>query len=127
MAEAHISAGVTAPTPPGLALPPLLLAIPAAGLVVGFTVKLFGAPLWSGWIWSACALPILFALVAEIGTALRRGEVGLDIVAALSMTAALAVGEALAPDEVVRIAASLDQASQHVIGQAIVAEAHKRR
>jgi heavy metal translocating P-type ATPase len=34
--------------------------------------------------------------VAEIVTSLRRGDVGLDIVAALSMTAALAVGENLA-------------------------------
>ena len=32
-----------------------------------------------------------------------------------------------APEEVVRIAASLDQASKHIIAQAIVAEAHKRR
>jgi heavy metal translocating P-type ATPase len=36
------------------------------------------------------------ALLYEIVSSLRRGEVGLDIVAALSMTAALAVGENLA-------------------------------
>ena len=39
---------------------------------------------------------MLAALLIEIVTSLRRGDVGLDIVAALSMTAALAFGESLA-------------------------------
>lgn len=38
----------------------------------------------------------LLALLVEIVLTLRRGEVGLDIVAALSMTAALVFGEAAA-------------------------------
>ena len=41
-------------------------------------------------------VPVLAALVLEILRSLRRGEVGLDIVAALSMGAALAFGEPLA-------------------------------
>jgi heavy metal translocating P-type ATPase len=41
-------------------------------------------------------MPALAALVAEILRSLWRGEVGLDLVAALSMTAALAFGETLA-------------------------------
>ena len=41
-------------------------------------------------------MPVLLALLIEIVTSLRRGDLGLDIVAALSMTAALAVGENLA-------------------------------
>ncbi len=41
-------------------------------------------------------MPVLAALVAEIVTSLRRGDLGLDIVAALSMTAALVFGETLA-------------------------------
>ena len=41
-------------------------------------------------------LPVLGALVLEILRSLWRGEVGLDIVAALSMIAALGVGETLA-------------------------------
>ena len=41
-------------------------------------------------------MPVLLALLVEIVTSLRRGDVGLDIVAALSMTAALAFGETLA-------------------------------
>ena len=47
-------------------------------------------------MWAAFTVPVLLALLYEIVASLRRGEVGLDIVAALSMTAALAVGEKLA-------------------------------
>ena len=41
-------------------------------------------------------VPALAALVVEILRSIRRGDVGLDIVAALSMTAALVFGETLA-------------------------------
>ncbi len=75
---------------------PLLAGLVAAGLLAGFAAKLAGLGAWSGAIWAAVTLPVLVALVVEIATSLRRGDVGLDIVAALSMTAALAVGEHLA-------------------------------
>ena len=47
-------------------------------------------------LWFAGVVPTIAALVWEIVQSLRRGEVGVDIVAALSMTAALAFGEELA-------------------------------
>jgi heavy metal translocating P-type ATPase len=75
---------------------PLLVVVPAIGLVLGFAAQVSGRGAWSGWIWAASALPVLIALLIEIVTSLRRGEIGLDIVAALSMTAALAFGEELA-------------------------------
>jgi heavy metal translocating P-type ATPase len=78
------------------ALRPVLVAIPAAGLAAGLAARGLGAPQWSGPVWAAATLPVLAALVAEIAIKLRRGDVGLDIVAALSMTAALVFGEALA-------------------------------
>jgi heavy metal translocating P-type ATPase len=78
------------------ALRPVLVAIPAAGLAAGLAARGLGAPQWSGPVWAAATLPVLAALVAEIATKLRRGDVGLDIVAALSMTAALVFGETLA-------------------------------
>ena len=53
-------------------------------------------PAWQGWVWAGFTLPVLAALLFEIVSSLRRGEVGLDIVAALSMTAALVFGEELA-------------------------------
>ncbi len=75
---------------------PLLAFLVAIGLVAGFGVRLAGLTAWSGTIWAAVTMPVLLALLAEIFLSLRRGDVGLDIVAALSMTAALAVGEELA-------------------------------
>ena len=46
--------------------------------------------------WSAGVVPVLAALLIEIVRSLSKGEVGLDIVAALSMSAALVFGETLA-------------------------------
>src|SRR5271165_1213240 len=77
-------------------LRPVLAILVAIGLVGGFAARFVGVGAWSDAIWAAVTLPVLLALVAEIVLSLRRGDVGLDIVAALSMTAALAVGEELA-------------------------------
>ena len=46
--------------------------------------------------WAAGVVPVLAALCVEIVRSLWQGEVGLDIVAALSMSAALLFGETLA-------------------------------
>ncbi|MCL4187672.1 MAG: heavy metal translocating P-type ATPase [Rhodobacteraceae bacterium] len=73
-----------------------LLATAAAGLVAGLLLLWAGRGDWAGLVWTAGTLPVLAALLAEIVSSLRRGETGLDIVAALSMTAALATGEAAA-------------------------------
>jgi heavy metal translocating P-type ATPase len=78
------------------AIRPALIGIAATGLVAGFVARAFGFGDWSGTIWAAAVVPVLAALAAEIWQSLRAGKVGLDIVAALSMTAALAVGEYLA-------------------------------
>ena len=73
-----------------------LAALVALGLAAGFAAKLAGLGAWSPVIWAAVTVPVLLALLAEIVTSLRRGDLGLDIVAALSMTGALLVGENLA-------------------------------
>ncbi len=73
-----------------------LAALVALGLAAGFAAKLAGLGAWSPIIWAAVTVPVLLALLAEIVTSLRRGDLGLDIVAALSMTGALVVGETLA-------------------------------
>ncbi|HEY2757218.1 MAG TPA: heavy metal translocating P-type ATPase [Pseudolabrys sp.] len=75
---------------------PLLAVLAAAGLAAGLLARLSGFGAWAETIWVAVTAPVLLALLIEIVTSLRRGEVGLDIVAALSMCAALAVGETLA-------------------------------
>ena len=81
---------------PRLQLRPVLAGLAALGLAAGLVAPLAGLGAWSGAIWTAATVPVLLALLAEIVTSLRRGDVGLDIVAALSMTAALAVGQTLA-------------------------------
>jgi heavy metal translocating P-type ATPase len=73
-----------------------MVAFPAVGLALGFIFKLFGHGAWSDWIWAICSLPVLLALLVEIILSLSRGDVGLDIVAALSMSAAVVFGEELA-------------------------------
>ncbi|HVZ52756.1 MAG TPA: heavy metal translocating P-type ATPase [Pseudolabrys sp.] len=75
---------------------PWLAGLAAGGLAGGLIARLAGFTSAADAIWALATLPVLLALVTEIVTSLRRGEVGLDIVAALSMTAALAVGQNLA-------------------------------
>ena len=77
-------------------LRPAIVALPAAGLVVGFAMQLAGLSTWSNLIWAAATIPVLLVLLTEIVASLRQGEVGLDIVAALSMVAALIFAEYLA-------------------------------
>lgn len=73
-----------------------LVAIALLGLTSGAAAFWLGRTDLSGLIWGAATLPVLLALVIEIIGSLRRGDVGLDLVAALSMTAALVFGETLA-------------------------------
>jgi heavy metal translocating P-type ATPase len=75
---------------------PLLAILAAGGLAGGFVALWAGLAVWPDAIWAAATVPVLLALVAEIVTSLRRGDVGLDVVAGLSMTAALVFGEELA-------------------------------
>lgn len=73
-----------------------LLLMAATGLIVGLAFYLAGQPEVANLIWIAGVVPALAALVVEIVRSIGRGEVGLDIVAALSMSAALVFGETLA-------------------------------
>lgn len=73
-----------------------ILLIALAGLVAGLGLLFTGYPELAGKVWTAGVLPVLATLIVEILRSLRRGEVGLDIVAALSMSSALVFGETLA-------------------------------
>ena len=75
---------------------PFLAGLAAAGLLAGIAAKVAGRDEAAAAAWAAVTLPVLIALLVEIVTSLRRGEVGLDIVAGLSMAAALIFGENLA-------------------------------
>lgn len=74
----------------------ILVLLTAIGLALGFAMPLLGHAAWQDRTWAAFAIPVLIALVYDIAVSLRRGEVGLDIVAGLSMVAAIVVGEELA-------------------------------
>jgi heavy metal translocating P-type ATPase len=99
---------------------PFLVGFPAAGIVLGFILRFAGFEPWVNWIWAGSTVPVLLALLVEIVLTLRRGEVGLDIVAALSMTAALVFGAELAAAVVALMYAS----GQYLEG---FAERHARR
>jgi heavy metal translocating P-type ATPase len=73
-----------------------LLLLALAGLVIGLAFYLADQARIASLVWIAGVVPALASLVIEILRSLSRGEVGLDIVATLSMTAALAFGETLA-------------------------------
>jgi len=73
-----------------------LMAIALLGLVAGLGLWLASRTDLASHFWAAGVIPVLAALVVEIVRSLWRGEVGLDIVAALSMSAALLFGETLA-------------------------------
>lgn len=82
--------------PAGFILRSILVLLTAIGLALGFAMPLLGHAAWQDRTWAAFAIPVLIALVYDIAVSLRRGEVGLDIVAGLSMVAAIVVGEELA-------------------------------
>jgi cation transport ATPase len=77
-------------------LRPIIVALPAAGLLLGLAAQLSGFGVGAKWVWAAATLPVLAALFAEIASSLRRGDVGLDVIAALSMSSALVFAQPLA-------------------------------
>ena len=77
-------------------LRPTMVALPAVGLIIGLAAQLLGQGQWAGGIWLIATLPVLLILWIEIIVSLRRGDIGLDIVAGLSMLAALVFSEYLA-------------------------------
>ncbi len=73
-----------------------LLTIALIGLMSGLGLTLADMSDLARFAWTAGVIPVLVALQVEIVRSLAKGEVGLDIVAALSMSTALFFGETLA-------------------------------
>jgi len=73
-----------------------ILLIVVVALFAGLGLSVAGKGDIAKIVWHIGVLPALAALLVEILRSIGRGEVGLDIVAALSMTAALVFGETLA-------------------------------
>ncbi len=91
------------PVLPSSALPSpalVVLGLALSGIAAGMAAWAAGAGGVAGLAWTLGTLPVLALLAADIVRSLSRGDVGLDLVAALSMTAALAFGEPLAANVV---------------------------
>ena len=73
-----------------------LLAVALLGLLSGLLLMVMGQSALASVVWAGGVLPVLVMLAVEIVRSLAKGEVGLDIVAALSMSAALLFDEMLA-------------------------------
>ncbi|SUB55835.1 hypothetical protein [Brucella anthropi] len=73
----------------------MLVTIAIVGLLTGTLAWFSAFGIWGDRIWFAATVPVLVALAIDIVSSLQKGEVGLDLVAALSMAAALAFGEPL--------------------------------
>ncbi len=73
-----------------------LFVFTAGALVGGFLIAALGSSAAGAWVWRAGIIAALAALALETATALRQGEFGLDLIAALAMASALAFDEPLA-------------------------------
>lgn len=73
-----------------------LAAVPVTALALGLAAMAMDHRETAAWIFTAGIIPVLIALLVSIARSLMRGEFGLDIIAALSMSGALLANEALA-------------------------------
>ncbi len=97
----------------------LVLAIIAfLGLAAGTIAWLNGADQWASGFWFFGTAAVLLVLVVDVVGSLRRGQFGLDIVAGLSMTAALLFGEFLAGSVVALMYAGGQQLESFAEGRA---------
>ncbi|MBR0554214.1 heavy metal translocating P-type ATPase [Ciceribacter sp. L1K23] len=75
---------------------PIIAAWALVALIAGAAAHALGYPALSVTAWLLGALPVLAVMVADILRSLSRGQAGVDIIAALSITAAIAFDESLA-------------------------------
>ena len=74
----------------------ILAAVPSASLIAGTILHLGGRPELGDLAWNAGIVPVLGFLLFTIVSSLAKGDIGLDIIAALAMGGALVGGEPLA-------------------------------
>lgn len=96
----------------------LLLSSAIGGLVAGLVANASGYESVAQVLWWAATLPVLVGLLVEIAQTLRRGDFGLDLIAALSMSAALAIGEPLAANVVALMYAGGQMLERYAEGRA---------
>lgn len=77
-----------------------LVSVAGLGLAGGGILWAAGRGDLAAWLWGIATVPVLVALFVEIVVSLTKADVGLDVIAGLSMTAALAFREPLAANVV---------------------------
>lgn len=95
-----------------------LLATAVTGLAAGVVASVLTSGAAANVLWWTGTLPVLAALLVEIARSLRRGDFGLDLIAALSMSSALAVGEPLAANVVALMYAGGNMLEAYAEGRA---------
>jgi heavy metal translocating P-type ATPase len=73
----------------------LLPLVTLAGLAAGVVAAVAGADAAADILWAATAAVVLVPLVVSVGSSLRHGDVGVDVIALIAIAAALALGEYL--------------------------------
>src|SRR6516164_6436133 len=74
----------------------LLVVIALAGLVLGLVAWFIGRSDWASWCWAGGTIPVVVGLLASMVRDFLAGRVGVDAVAFVSMSGALALGQNLA-------------------------------
>lgn len=74
----------------------LLLGFVLIALAVGFAASAVGRPGLARWAWDVPAALVAAVVVRDVAAALRRGVVGVDVIALLAILGALALGQSLA-------------------------------
>lgn len=80
---------------PGKWLDPLLLLLTALTLLVGGVAQLGQKPDWASICWAAGSLVMAVILLVEIARRLVRGDAGVDLIALVSIVAALTFQQTL--------------------------------
>jgi heavy metal translocating P-type ATPase len=73
-----------------------LIVTALAGLVLGLLAWGVGRGEWANWIWAAGTVPVVIGLLVSMIRDLLAGRMGVDAIAFVSMSAALAFGQNLA-------------------------------
>jgi cation transport ATPase len=73
-----------------------LIVVALSGLVAGVAAWALGQGDLAGWLWAIATAPIVIGLFVSMIRDLLAGRLGVDAIAFVSMTAALALNETLA-------------------------------
>ena len=95
-----------------------LIVVALGGLAVGLVATLAARSEIAHWAWITGTAPVIAVLLFSIVRDLRAGRMGVDLLALLSMAAALALGETLAGVIVAVMYASGQALEDYAVGRA---------